>query len=528
MATRRDASDDPKPTPPAGGYPRTVLPPVEMAVRKAPDDRRVAATEEAAAGPARIAVFAAHGMGQQIPFQTMDAIASGLLQAAGASGSTPIATRTVKLKDPSGDSAKDLVTQRIEIKSLDANGQPVEIHVYEGYWAPLTEGKLSARDVILFLLSGAFNGIRKWRGPFKRWVFGDIQDLKPSRHTIIHLVTAVLALGSLLLFNAVIAAVALGRYLKVKPGSAPPWPSEPLLAAINSITWYFCVAVGIYGLLILIAIGLNKWLKPGGKRWWILFNDALWWLFLILLGITITAGALVLLAMASESVQSWVTAHTAPAVPWPVMWVVLLGISWAVRQFMIQFVGDVAAYISPQKLDRFYEIRVQIRQWVFNIARAVYSEPSYQRIGIIGHSLGSVVVYDVLNRLLLDDYLNGGTLKVAERTKALVTFGSPLDKVAYFFNLQGHQTTTTREALAASLQPLILDYPLFRKMKWVNVYSPHDIFAGSLDFYDLESDPHFEDMKVDNKEDPDAQIPLVAHTQYWNGTTIYSELYRLL
>lgn len=533
MATPMNASDDPKPAPNAGRYPRIVLPPVEMAARKAPGDQKVSATTEEAAGPERIAVFAAHGMGQQIPFQTMDAIASGLLQVAGASESTPIGTRTVKLKDPSGDSAKDLVTQRIEIKSFDAKGQPVEIHVYEGFWAPLTEGKLSARDVILFLLSGAFNGIRKWRGPFKRWVFGDIQNLKPSRHTIIHLVTAVLALGSLLLFNAVIAAVALGRYLKVKPGSASPWPSEPLLAAINSITWYFCIAVGIYGLLILIAIGLNKGLKPGGKRWWILFNGTLWWLFLLLLGITITAGALVLLAMASdrlfpESFQSWVRDHPAPAVPWPVMWMVLLFISWKVRQFMIQFVGDVAAYISPHKLDRFYEIRVQIRQWVFNIARAVYSDPSYQRIGIIGHSLGSVVVYDVLNRLLLDDYLNGGTLKVADRTKALVTFGSPLDKVAYFFNLQGHQTTTTREALAASLQPLILDYPLFRTVKWVNVYSPHDIFAGSLDFYDLESDPHFKNMKIDNKEDPDAQIPLVAHTQYWNGTTIYSELYNRL
>ncbi|HEV7784877.1 MAG TPA: hypothetical protein VGQ28_06040, partial [Thermoanaerobaculia bacterium] len=98
--------------------------------------------------------------------------------------------------------------------------------------------------------------------------------------------------------------------------------------------------------------------------------------------------------------------------------------------------------------------------------------------------------------------------------------------IAYLFGLQGQQTTATREALAASLQPLILDYPRFRsKLSWINVHSSHDIFSGELNFYDDTSAPGYKPgMEVQHAVDPDAVIPVVAHTEYWSGTTIYSAL----
>ena len=103
---------------------------------------------------------------------------------------------------------------------------------------------------------------------------------------------------------------------------------------------------------------------------------------------------------------------------------------------------------------------------------------------LAGHSLGSVVIYDALNALLLRDAELKGADNVRERTKLLLTFGSPLDKTAYFFRQQGRAEVAVREALAASLQPLILNYE-YRTFPWINVHSSRDPIGNGLKFYDL-------------------------------------------
>ncbi len=61
----------------------------------------------------------------------------------------------------------------------------------------------------------------------------------------------------------------------------------------------------------------------------------------------------------------------------------------------------------------------------------------YHHVVVVGHSLGSVVAYDLLNRLILDDnivaYAGVGTSRAAaHRTPLLLTYGSPLQKLAFF------------------------------------------------------------------------------------------------
>lgn len=86
----------------------------------------------------KVAVFVAHGMGQQIPFQTLDQVATRLLDQDGG-GNPPDrkVVRAVKFNDQ--------WLHRIELKLRSGTANPVEAHVYEGYWAPLTEGKITAR-----------------------------------------------------------------------------------------------------------------------------------------------------------------------------------------------------------------------------------------------------------------------------------------------------------------------------------------------------------------------------------------------
>jgi hypothetical protein len=209
------------------------------------------------------------------------------------------------------------------------------------------------------------------------------------------------------------------------------------------------------------------------------------------------------------------------------IWGALLAASWVIRKLFVQYMGDVAVYVDSHKLDRFDDMRKRIKARVFDLAKAIYSDPQYEHVALVGHSLGSVVTYDTLNALINHDELNGRRLKVVDRTTLMLTFGSPLDKTAFVFAAQGDKTTATREALAATLQPLIEEYVPFRDIRWINIHSPRDIISGPLGFYD---DPGAEgytaQRKVDNICDSDAMIPLVAHTEYWDNTTLFDTLYQ--
>jgi hypothetical protein len=213
---------------------------------------------------------------------------------------------------------------------------------------------------------------------------------------------------------------------------------------------------------------------------------------------------------------------------------VILGIALIVRYFVIEYVGDVAIYVSSYKVSRYDEIRSKILNQVFGVARQIYSagiadgaQLPYDDVVIVGHSLGSVISYDLLNWCInWDQVENDFRYKVVGRTTRLITFGSPLDKTAFLFRTQVSSARNLREALAARQQPLILDYQKFRPktFKWVNIFSRMDIISGSLEYYDVKGLP--ECNQVENLPDPEASTPLLAHVQYWENTLLHQQLYK--
>jgi hypothetical protein len=190
--------------------------------------------------------------------------------------------------------------------------------------------------------------------------------------------------------------------------------------------------------------------------------------------------------------------------------------------------------MAPNKLDRFNEARQKIKELALDTLMPLYSArgatteaPLYSKVAVIGHSLGSVIAYDTLNKLLMLDELLNNQFGVAERTCLLETFGSPLDKTAFFFSYQGTENFNIREQLASCVQPLIQNYSRFRKFPWVNVYSPSDIICGQLKFYDVNppgSAVPPAAHPVINIPDPDAVVPLVAHVEYWKNRTLWDQL----
>jgi hypothetical protein len=407
----------------------------------------------------RIAFLVFHGMGQQVPYETQSMLAECMVGQESRSNTTTNLPDAKMVRVKITDNPDDPPLARIEFTvERPADGQSVEsidVHVYEAYWAPLTEGKISFLETISFLFSAAMNGIKTCLrgGAFERWMFGDFQNLP------------------------------------IKGGA--------LLALLSAMA-------GLVVFLSPVALFYSKWKAMSG----------------------------------AASLRELFVGH------WVLSFLSLMALAlytWAIRYFLVEYVGDVAIYVSSYTVSRFEEVRTQIQNTVFSVLRQIYSsrvaggdsENTYSKVILIGHSLGSVIAYDALNAAISWDAVEkGGRMEVVRRTPRLITFGSPLDKTAFLFRTQVSGPRFMREALAAQKQPLILDYRRWRpqdSFRWVNIYSRADVISGKLSYYDLPHDPSNSPPPgynpVINKPDYQAWIPFAAHIQYWNNSALHEELF---
>lgn len=431
-------------------------------------------------GVGPVAVLVCHGMGQQVRYETISSVAQIIRTEAELEGGT-VSPVEVHLSQ-----ANDDFLARAEINWTDPNKQQHQVHIYEAYWAPITEGKVNYWDTIKFLLRGAYNGFKYsvFRDTFNRWMFGGPKALRVGRLTPFGLLCVLLLLAVQI---GIIGYVTLELAHQYKEVLSQPLPNVGTNGFLH--TWFKWVAP--------LLPGINNVLNPVQG----------WYAWLVALG-------------------------------WLLLWIALIAEAFFVRYFIIEYVGDVAAYISPYKDSKFDEIRHQIQKIGFNVGKVIYgfgpalpTIPKYNKLVILGHSLGSVLAYDALNALINLDNVSAPADRrdVVGRTRALITFGSPLDKTAFIFRMQaGNSQDWIREQLVASVQPLIVNYANYRPEKtftWVNIWSMMDIISGALDYYDdpavADSDPRH----VQNKGDWQAWIPLMAHVQYWKTELLRKQIY---
>jgi hypothetical protein len=547
------------------------------------------------------AIVVAHGMGQQIPFQTLDDVAEGLLRhSPRRSSSKPIA-RTVTLGDER--------LQRLELK-LDVGDGERDVHIYEAYWAPLTQGRVNLRDVAGFLLRGGLAGVKSGLAPFKRWLFGEYEAFPAPVRTVLYLISALAVIAALAFLSTLIVVIVAARApLRDPPGwlhpamfrdvttvlnllitalapfaalmvawrigrsqraartsfHVPGWLTVPafllalfatLAAAVTaaSVVAYHAAVVTDSHPSFFDAVGPSE---SGARQFDAVFDVAALWMLGVVAaigvgwslgvmslalwrslrkqenarGFTLVVSLTFVVMFGSLAVLVWYLFQSTgedgrsmrvfrQGLAWPLVIVVAA----VVRSFLIQYAGDVAAYIQPQVVDRFFELRTAIKNTVWRTAHAVYGATEYDDIILVGHSLGSVVVYDVLNRLLIDRALGGPQApEIASRTRLLLTFGSPLDKTAFIFGKQG-TGSEAREALAASVQPLITEEVL--RPPWVNIYSRWDLISGALDYYDR---PHRSNRHaIENVKDDDAGTLFAAHVEYWQNSTMFKTILKAL
>lgn len=223
----------------------------------------------------------------------------------------------------------------------------------------------------------------------------------------------------------------------------------------------------------------------------------------------------------------------------------LAALLYFVKMFLTSAIGGLAVYLGADELSKNYAARSLILDQCSEAVKDLLGEhqdlvskkaprKTYDRVLIAAHSLGSVISYDTLNRLLVQN--EAGTLGTTDlpRLKGMLTFGCPLNKVIYFFRTRTSRSTTILQRILFVLHPYRLLVRISNEANgpislpdphpatdpfgsrpegflWLNAYSPFDLISGKMFFYRADN----------NRRVEHGVMPWTAHLSYWENPDLY-------
>jgi len=143
----------------------------------------------------------------------------------------------------------------------------------------------------------------------------------------------------------------------------------------------------------------------------------------------------------------------------------------------------------------FTDIKKEIRQKIEIIIGEDIND-----IYVIGHSLGSVIGYDVLYQILVQNPISD-----KEKIKAYFSVGSPLDKIAYLFKWEKR----TKDE----------KFPGLGEIYWYNFHELLDPVGANLDLYEHKKDKFENIYSFKYKCNP-----LSAHIGYWQIPKVMNKI----
>lgn len=214
-------------------------------------------------------------------------------------------------------------------------------------------------------------------------------------------------------------------------------------------------------------------------------------------------------------------------------------------KYLANVIGDIIIYNSMDEKCRFYRIRQEILSGGVKALRYLlepdeYNQAKYDRVLVAGHSLGSQVSYDTINRLI--HLVNADEMKGFEGDKrtnlsslltGFVTFGSPLDKIAFFLRERVSKNEYIRAQLLKNFHafkqqdwlrnqgknwPYQIN-PIFDRLlediKWKNYFDERDYVSGSLDYYQNLVNV---DLKFNSRNTS------FTHSWYWESSAMFDDI----
>jgi len=488
----------------------------------------------------RAALLIVHGIGEQNPFETLDHVARGLVRHHLKRGQRlRLEPRTVRVEgDP-----KALVRL-----SGEALAPYTSVDLYELYWAGRVQGRITVWGAFLWLLRTGLAPLN-----FREQLPAMLQR-RSRRH--VFRVVAQEALTALLLLLGVLLLAFLALIFAVQVGNADvlgalgaAWSVlvGELQGALGTRSGWFVafqtLLLAVFGALGVVALYmltsfivdlLRTWqvarrhvdLPGEAGRWRGMYAGKLraWLPYALFVVGLILLTLLLLYPLVREDLGAL----------WRALWgllsepsfrtlLLLLALGGYLRWLLVTYVGDIALYVTSDQKSAYYRTREEIKEACTALLQDLLTRDAYNAVFLAGHSLGSVIAYDCLNQLSRE--ARSGVVLPLEKLRGLLTFGSPLDKVVYFFRQQVGEERAVRAQLLSYLhatrrhragrdygpylfEPYTRD---FDGLHWVNLYSAADLISSPLDFYQVEVQ---HDMGYWN--------PFTAHNAYWQDGRFYT------
>ena len=440
--------------------------------------------------PEKIAILVIHGIGRQRPYETLDQFTRGLANSLCTfSQAWTLEPRLEICKDPLHEQQQWVRTSCVLTpppndpppRLISDPAQSIaQISLFEYYWAPITQDKISYLGSLAFLIQAGLTPFKYLAanlavlsavGNRKRIPIIVVKEFWRQACLFIPLLTLLISLLAFLASQTpdnlyrlvrgisaetiVLIGVLAVRYLYI-------WTTG--LALFSSMrakgTWQ---ASWIWKSVLALALVAHVVTWPFWISWVLRWFAAL--LSMIAKGAPVLPrlfghwGA-VLRAVANQTQAphglggwAWVNAFvflkhsfSHPHYIFVPLWLLL---AYFVRFILISYVGDIAVYVNANELSSSFKSRQQILdeccQALSQILRQrVNPQDSnspyvYDRVLIAGHSLGSVIAYDTINQLLnrarssSPASLTDIQPEDLDKLKGMATFGCPLNKIFYFF-----------------------------------------------------------------------------------------------
>jgi len=474
-------------------------------------------TDPAPAG----AIVVIHGIGEQHPYETLDAFVQGL-------------AREFQIGPGRLEHRLESTNGRVRTSIRMPLPRPVgrefvrTLDFYEFHWAGMVqEGGIRLPHVITWLLRTALTPLRFWSQQATVLLATRAQ----TRRGLVRLFLG--EVGRAILFPIVAAAIVAPYFYAASQPLALSAAWTALTSVLGSARATATI-VGLAALAVMVvaslrgAWGLIGEARSGGTterasiRWWAGASIATAFLLLAIgfaLDRSLDLQALRLARGVFDALWTWPIALPVAATAF----------AFVLARILVRYLGDVALYTNADENSAHFRTRAEILGKATELVREICEDGKYSAVYIAGHSLGSVIAYDVVNRYIRDVRAGAPPETAKEglaRLRGLLTFGSPLDAIYYFFRTDVGPREPVRAQILSSLHgfrkrpsgriyaDLTLapyEIPRLPGCVWLNVWSRTDLVSRRLSFYE-----------VDRQEDRlSGWNPLGAHLAYWSDRGFY-------
>jgi hypothetical protein len=457
----------------------------------------------------KVAILVVHGIGQEKPYETLDHFTRKLMESLGTSGTWTITPELEQVSDPTRIS-KSWTRASFLIKpslpdALPLSSEPdaaiESISLFEYYWAPITQDKVTYTGSLLFLIKAGLQPFlylasnvtaiarteeaaamargKSWSEAKtigkaiarKRIPFIIAKELWRQASLFLPLLGFFIALlywlkeatfqnlSKLVHFKwstVVLISLLSIRYLYLYSAARALWQSWKVNSGWQtSISWRVFLVIVIVAHLLLLPFLLAPALRFGiclrvafGHCFpfvqshfphWASVND-------FAKGVSFPPPG--------KDWRGWISAFIFldPTFGKYTAQMLTLLLAAFVRFILVDYVGDVAVYANSSQFSKSYSVRSQIIDECTAALSAILmnTAPRYDRVLIVAHSLGSVIAYDTMNNLM--DLASASSPaapnaiqpKHLETLKGFITFGCPLNKIFYFFRVQDDASQVLR------------------------------------------------------------------------------------